>query len=428
MDRLTRLALWMTLTFTLVACGEQSPSTEPLDDVGSEETLSPEEAQALAAEDYQLYCALCHGEEGEGYAADSANALNNPAFLATATDEFLRSSIVRGRPGTPMSAWGAELGGPLDDAAVDRLVDYIRQWQVGPGTDVSGVVVEGEVARGKAQYGARCAGCHGPAGEGGLFMSLNNPEFLAAASDGFIREAIASGRPGTAMKAYADELTEQAIDDLTVLIRSWQVPVSDAAFEAPSADLASATINPGGSPPVFGDDLYVPADTVKAELDAGAAMVVIDARPPTDYTIGHITGAVSVPFYAAAGAADVLPQGVTIVAYCGCPHAESTLAAEALIEAGRTSVKVLDEGYFVWGDRGYPITEGPDAGTWVAPEPPPAEDAQGSEEALDTLDVPDGEESPLDVESEVEAGPVGDDATPSDASSEVDAAESESVD
>ena len=37
---------------------------------------------------YDLYCALCHGEQGEGYLAPQANALANPEFLAAATDEF----------------------------------------------------------------------------------------------------------------------------------------------------------------------------------------------------------------------------------------------------------------------------------------------------------------------------------------------------
>ena len=46
------------------------------------ETPEPQEDPAIAqgAELYGEYCALCHGAEGEGYAADNANALNNQRF------------------------------------------------------------------------------------------------------------------------------------------------------------------------------------------------------------------------------------------------------------------------------------------------------------------------------------------------------------
>lgn len=320
-----------------------------------------------AEEDYLIYCAICHGPDGAGYTADNANALSHPAFLATATDELLRTSILRGRPGTPMSAWGEELGGPLGDARVEALVAYIRSWQVGGALDLSDIVVEGEVARGKPQYAARCAGCHGPAGEGGDYMSLNNPEFLAVASDGYIREAIASGRSGTAMGPYLDVLPQQTIDDLVVLIRSWQTPVDDTPFEAPEVDLANATIHSGGVKPTLDEGLYVPADDLKAHLDLGGEVIIIDARTPKDYTTGHITGSISVPFYAVADIADQLPPDVTVVTYCGCPHAESTIAAQALIDAGRDDVKVLDEGYYVWIERGYAISEGTSPGVWVIP-------------------------------------------------------------
>jgi cytochrome c oxidase cbb3-type subunit III len=322
-----------------------------------------------AEEDYLTYCAICHAADGSGYTADNANALSHPAFLATATDELLRTSIVRGRPGTPMSAWGEALGGPLSDARVEGLVAYMRSWQVGGSLELLDLAVEGEVARGKPQYAARCAECHGPAGEGGEFMSLNNPEFLAVASDGYIREAIASGRSGTAMAAYLDVLPQQTIDDLVVLIRSWQTPVDDTPFEAPDVDIGNATIHLGGVKPTFEEGLYLPADDLKAQLDMAAEVIIIDARTPKDYTTGHITGSISIPFYAVAEVADQLPPDVAVVTYCGCPHAESTIAAQALIDAGRTDVKVLDEGYYVWTERGYAISTGPSPGVWALPSP-----------------------------------------------------------
>ena len=81
----------LSLTLGLAAC-----SSEP-----APPAAASAEAGAVA---YAKTCALCHGAQGEGYVADNATALNNPTFLATAPDDFLRQSVGRGRPGTTMSA------------------------------------------------------------------------------------------------------------------------------------------------------------------------------------------------------------------------------------------------------------------------------------------------------------------------------------
>ena len=59
---------------------------------------------------YEQMCALCHGDQGQGYTAPSSTALNNPDFLAVASDEYLFQNIARGRPGTRMSAWSMTHG------------------------------------------------------------------------------------------------------------------------------------------------------------------------------------------------------------------------------------------------------------------------------------------------------------------------------
>src|SRR5437868_11327019 len=52
---------------------------------------------------YAKYCATCHGEFASGYVADNAPSLRSPTFLSTASDDFLRAGITRGRPGTAMA-------------------------------------------------------------------------------------------------------------------------------------------------------------------------------------------------------------------------------------------------------------------------------------------------------------------------------------
>jgi cytochrome c oxidase cbb3-type subunit 3 len=307
---------------------------------------------------YAERCALCHGDEGQGYVADNANALANPEFLSAASDDFLRSSIEHGRSGTPMSAWGAAVGGPLDVAQLTAIVQYIRRFASVQPVDVESISVTGSAVRAKSYYDVKCKSCHGAEGRGGEYMTIATPEFLAIASDGYLRQAIREGRPGTPMQAFAGMLADQVIDDLVVLIRSWQVDPEETLPAAPVWP-AEPIQHPDGAEPAFGDDRFVAVDTVHAELESGARMLLADARPPTDYVADHIAGAVNVPFYDAEKYVDKLPTDVTIVAYCGCPHAASGALADRLEKQNFEHVKVLDEGYFVWRDKGYAVVPGP---------------------------------------------------------------------
>ena len=63
---------------------------------------------------------------------------------------------------------------------------------------------------GATLWGSFCAACHGPSGEGmryggaSAFPAAANPDFLAIASDRFLRETIAHGRPGRRMPAWGE--------------------------------------------------------------------------------------------------------------------------------------------------------------------------------------------------------------------------------
>jgi cytochrome c oxidase cbb3-type subunit III len=74
-------------------------------------------------------------------------------------------------------------------------------------------------------YGSNCAGCHGVQGEGGASIGLASRGYLAIAPETAIRQAIVSGRPRTAMPAFARSaggmLTEAQIDVLVRGIRAW---------------------------------------------------------------------------------------------------------------------------------------------------------------------------------------------------------------
>ncbi len=171
---------------------------------------------------YARLCALCHGERGEGYVIRGAPALGNQDFLASVGDEFLREAIAWGRPGTRMSGWSTQIEGPLTHGQIDALVAFIRSWQTVPAVEVQEATSIGSPQGGEPIYRARCAVCHGGAGEGNTAPSLNNQKFLRSASDGFIRYTVARGRRGTPMASYDSELTSRQIDDLVAFIRNWE--------------------------------------------------------------------------------------------------------------------------------------------------------------------------------------------------------------
>lgn len=329
-------------------------------DADAQTEVGAEPPPQTGEELYQRYCALCHGKSGEGYVADNANALKNPELLATAPDSFLRVAIVRGRVGTPMSAWGKQYGGPLSGPDVEKLIKLIRGWQTAPTVKLPYTRVAGDTQRGEKLYGEHCAACHGKQGEGNKAPTLDNPIFQSTVSDHFIRHAVAHGRTGTPMPAFSKVLDEQGLNDVTAYVRSLRRDGQrQLAPEMPKVPDVPLVINPKGPPPKFElrDDFYVPAAQLNAALKAGARLVIADARAPSDYLEAHIPGAISLPFYALDDFAAKLPKDTWIIAYCACPHAASGKVAHGLRDRGFPKTAVLDEGIHVWMQQGYPVTK-----------------------------------------------------------------------
>ena len=305
---------------------------------------------------YEKYCGFCHGDQGEGYVSPAANALSNQDFLSAADDAFIKDAIRMGRPGTKMSAWSVKYGGPLSDADVEHLTAAIRSWQVEASTALPGGDSSGDPDAGKDPYAKECAVCHGSEGEGtNIALSLNNPVFLASASDAFLRHAIRIGRRNTGMKPYSGILTSEEVEDIIALIRSWQKPIDMQSLVTP--EKGEIVVNPDGQEPNFelGAE-FIGVDVVKAELDSGARMALIDARPTSDFAFEHIEGAYSIPFFEIEERLDEIPEDTWVITYCACPHDESGIVAKAIRDNGHPKVAVLDEGFIVWMEKGYPVT------------------------------------------------------------------------
>ena len=86
---------------------------------------------------FNTYCSPCHGENGVGAMAGSPI---NSAFLALASDQMLRATIVCGRPDVGMPDWQGNLNGkpvperaglaPLSDQQVTDVLAWITSHRV----------------------------------------------------------------------------------------------------------------------------------------------------------------------------------------------------------------------------------------------------------------------------------------------------------
>jgi len=347
--RLTAFATRFLLLFAAHAavsgCSAARPSSE----------RSPQVAEG--AQLYRTYCGLCHGDQGEGYAADHANALANPDFLATASDEFLRVAVERGRPGTAMAAYSQRFGGPLASNEVDALLAFLRSKQRGAAIDVSSFHADAHGLDVRPIYERECAACHGERGQGATAPSLNNETFASSASDGFLRHAIAHGRDGTPMPAFEPRLSANEIDALVAYVRTFGRREVERRPSPIPADLP-VVIHPDGPAPQFTlrEGRFVSSAQVAAALAAGKRLVIVDARAPSDWALLRIPGAIPVPYYAIDDLVARLPNDDTfIVAYCACPHAASGHVVDALRERGYANTAVLDEGILVWRELGHPV-------------------------------------------------------------------------
>jgi len=173
-------------------------------------------------------------------------AIRGPSLLATASPAYLEANIAQGRPGTQMPGWEAQAGGLLP-AEITALVDYLRRGAPRPIPSVARVT-RGDASRGGVLFAQNCAGCHGPAGRGGVAPELANPTFQQAASDEFIVTTIRLGRQGTAMPSFqrpgAAALTNAEIGDLLGFIRT----LAGGGGEATRAQAREQAGPAGGAP------------------------------------------------------------------------------------------------------------------------------------------------------------------------------------
>jgi mono/diheme cytochrome c family protein len=220
--------------------------------------MAPRTSPALARgrDIYARNCAVCHGDHGQGAVWAGANMQRPPRNFTSpqAAAELDRSrmiaAVTQGRPGTAMSAFGAQLSG----ADIEAVVDFIRTAFMMPAIEglsgthahlgrdaaapgrVADTVdmraplpkgLKGNAARGKRFYLANCATCHGARGDGqgprAYFIRPKPRNFLDPAAQAALNRpalfaAIALGKVGTEMPAWSKVLSDQQIANVAEFV------------------------------------------------------------------------------------------------------------------------------------------------------------------------------------------------------------------
>ena len=216
---------------------------------------------ALGRSLYAANCTTCHGENAEGgtaphpdpevEAAWPAPRLNNIAAryddsnVVTDLEDFIEQTLYRGRPGTPMPAWGSAFQGPMNDQQIEAITTYLLAIQTGELEEPDAQAFAGQ--SGEDLYQNNCARCHGQDAQGRVGPNLRViwDQFGADVSDpssaGYqeARESVEyildSGLyvpTGAIMPSFSGELTEDAIAELLDYLETIQIPLDEAGVTA----------------------------------------------------------------------------------------------------------------------------------------------------------------------------------------------------
>ena len=162
------------------------------------------------------FCAPCHGTDGAGYIGGSSGpGIGLEGFLSVASDDYIFKTVKYGRTGTPMRSFIGPGGlAQLEEQDVYNIIAFLRSRDP---------YLEAQYAedQGEELYNRNCAMCHKSegAGEVGVAPSIGNRNFLALASDAFIKKTVRWGRQGTAMVPRKD-ITAQQLENIISYLRS----------------------------------------------------------------------------------------------------------------------------------------------------------------------------------------------------------------
>lgn len=191
-----------------------------------------------AVEDFaSLYgenCSGCHGADGR---LGPARPLNDPLYLAFASDADLIRVTSQGVAGTTMPAFAISAGGTLTDEQIAQLVREMRARWARP-QDVAGVALPpyaaplGDAQAGAATFATACAPCHGKDGSGVAGKakgSIVDGSYLALVSDQGLRSTVVAGRSDLGMPDFrggagAAPLSATQVADVVAWLAAQRAP------------------------------------------------------------------------------------------------------------------------------------------------------------------------------------------------------------
>jgi mono/diheme cytochrome c family protein len=207
---------------------------------------------------YLENCSLCHGQNAEGGGApstyDPADSWPAPNLttiekryegtpVATDIRDYIINTLRRGRPGTPMPAWGSDYGGPMTDVQIDSIADWILLQQKDEVTEAD----PASNATGEELFKQNCTRCHGAELEGfigpslvGVFERHNRETVLGILKNGIYLANGISMPPWQTGYMYPDaRYTDAALNKIVDYLETEQpavVPEGSDRYRTPYSD------------------------------------------------------------------------------------------------------------------------------------------------------------------------------------------------
>jgi mono/diheme cytochrome c family protein len=201
---------------------------------------------------YMQLCQRCHAAEGDGHGPIQPNLANFPRRFSQNADYFrsrtpqqILDGVSKGIPGTSMPPYG----NLLDRQQIDQVLQLIFDAFIGIGREEhqqrkplphrpQNLL---SLQEQDALFAENCARCHGSSGTGKgpeardhlpRPRNLHNHTYFAALDDTAIARDIADGVPGTAMPAFAGQLSGLQLWSLVDRVRRFSA-ISEREGHAP---------------------------------------------------------------------------------------------------------------------------------------------------------------------------------------------------
>lgn len=88
-------------------------------------------------------------------------------------------------------------------------------------------------------------------------------------------------------------------------------------------------------------------------------VTVLDVRPESEFNLGHLPGALNIPFGELERRLSELPKQTQIIAYCRGPYCVLSFEAVAALRTKGYDVRRLEDGYPEWKAAGLPLEAQP---------------------------------------------------------------------